>query len=153
MKEAIANAGVFNLIIIFTIILMAFFIGSLGYSKAFKVKNYIINEIEKNEKWSRGVQEKVDNWLGEIGYRRDGARKSCPVINKKSAINDLQSSYHYCVYEFTNVRNEKGSASRITRSSKYYRVIAYMYFDVPVIGELVKIPVTGETKSFTTFNS
>ena len=49
MKEAIANAGVFNLIIIFVIILLAFFIGSLGYSKAFKVKNLIVYEIEKDE--------------------------------------------------------------------------------------------------------
>ena len=42
MKEAIANAGVFNLVIIFVIVLLAFFIGSLSYSKAFKTKNKII---------------------------------------------------------------------------------------------------------------
>ena len=47
MKEAIANAGIYNLVIIFVIILLAFFIGSLSYSKAFKVKNKIIEEIER----------------------------------------------------------------------------------------------------------
>ena len=45
MKEAIANAGIFNLVIIFVIILIAFFIGSLSYSKAFKVSCKAISSL------------------------------------------------------------------------------------------------------------
>ena len=47
MKEAISNAFVFNLIIVFVIILIAFFVGSISYSKASKVKNRIVEVIEK----------------------------------------------------------------------------------------------------------
>lgn len=47
MKEAISNAMIFNLIIVFVVILIMLFIGSLSYSKAFKVKNRIVEEIEK----------------------------------------------------------------------------------------------------------
>ena len=49
MKEAISNAMIFNLIIVFVVILIMLFIGSLSYSKAFKVKNRIVEEIEKDE--------------------------------------------------------------------------------------------------------
>ena len=49
MKEAISNAMIFNLIIVFVVILIMLFIGSLSYSKAFKVKNRIVEEIEKDK--------------------------------------------------------------------------------------------------------
>ena len=63
MKETIANAGVFNLIIIFVTILLLFFVGSLGYSKAFKVKDKIVREIEKNQKYDESVKNDVEKWL------------------------------------------------------------------------------------------
>ena len=69
MKEAIANAGIFNLIIIFVIILLMFFIGSLSYSKAFKVKNKIVEEIEKDQGYTSSTEARVEEWLGNIGYR------------------------------------------------------------------------------------
>ena len=69
MKEAIANAGVFNLIIIFVIVLILLFIGSLSYSRGFKAKNKIIEEIEKDQGFNSSTQARVDEWLGSIGYR------------------------------------------------------------------------------------
>ena len=156
MKEAIANAGVFNLIIIFVIILLAFFIGSLGYTKAFKVKNRIVDEIEKNEGYDAQVQETIENDLKEIGYRMNtnSSRTNCPQEEfndiKANAINTkVNSNYQYCVYEF----NTCGGNQEKPKCTVHYRVVAYMYFDVPVISSLIKIPVKGETVSFTTINS
>ncbi len=154
MKEAIANAGVFNLIIIFVIILMAFFIGSLGYSKAFKVKNKIVEEIEKEEGYTEITKNNIESWLKDVGYRvnpKDGSF-SCPSVdNGNRAVAPLTiegSNYQYCVYELTTC-----SSSDKARCGTYYRVTAYMYFDFPVIGDLIRIPVTGETKTFTVLNS
>ena len=47
MNESTGNALIFYGIIIFTCLFIAFFIGSISYSKAYKVKNRIIEEIEK----------------------------------------------------------------------------------------------------------
>lgn len=47
MNESMGNAMIFYGIIIFVILFIAFFIGSISYSKAYKVKNRIIEEIEK----------------------------------------------------------------------------------------------------------
>ncbi len=155
MKEAIANAGVFNLVAIFVAILIAFFIGSLGYSKAFKVKNYIVNEIEKSGYESKdraNINKSIDSWLKEIGYRvNSGYNKiNCPVINDSrvsnggSALNN-ESKYQYCIYEFVTKNGLK--------ESKYYRVVAYMYFDVPIVEDIIRVPVVGETASFTDIKS
>ncbi len=144
MKEAIANAGVFNLIIIFVTILLLFFIGSLSYSKAFKVKNKIIDEIEKNQVYDEDVSQSIDNWLGEIGYRYNSSTSlwSCPKSNNGGILVNKASNYQYCVYEYIDSNKTRDINGR------YYRVIAYMYFELPILSDLIKIPVMGETVRF-----
>lgn len=163
MKEAIANVGVFNLIIIFVIILMSFFIGSLGYSKAFKVKNKIVNEIEKEGSYEK-AKDSIEDWLHVIGYRMYNGfepNKGCPA--PKSIIDDANlnvslvnqgGDYQYCVYEVNSCNEEFYSGvTTMHKCSRYYKVIAYMYFDVPVVGDLIKIPVKGDTKPFVEITS
>lgn len=147
MKEAIANANVFNLIIVFVIILMAFFIGSLSYTKAFKVKNMILNEIEKDEcfgpddsECNYDTKDRVEKFLSEIGYRTKSTvdnRSACSSLSENGELVSISSNYEYCVFK---IKTKNGA--------RRYKVIAYMYFDVPVISQLLKIPVNGETVSF-----
>ena len=157
MKEAIANVGVFNLIIIFVIILMSFFIGSLGYSKAFKVKNKIVNEIEKEGSYE-AAKDSIEQWLHVIGYRMYTGfepKKGCPAADKNNAhLVNQNGDYQYCVYEVNSCTEEfyEGKTS-LHKCSKYYKVIAYMYFDVPIVSDLIKIPVKGETKPFVELTS
>lgn len=155
MKEAIANANVFNLIIVFVIILMAFFVGSLGYSKAFKVKDMIINEIEKDQCYGPdekscnfNTKDRIETSLSEIGYRVKGAvdnRSDCSKLVENGELVSTSSNYEYCVFKIV----ENTGARSATR----YKVISYMYFDVPIISSLLKIPVVGETISFNEITS
>ena len=154
MKEAIANAGVFNLIIIFVIVLIMLFIGSLSYSRGFKAKNKVIEEIEKDQDFTASTQARVEEWLGNIGYRNitgyDTAADRC--ANSISGSNggydgtlaNTQGQFEYCVYEFDTCAGNSNSS----KCGKYYRVITYMYFDLPVLGGILKLPVTGETMIF-----
>ena len=161
MKEAIANAGVFNLVIIFVIILLAFFIGSLSYSKAFKVKNKIIEEIEKDQEYTTGIknstEDRVETWIKNIGYRMNvgNTRNSvnCPKASgnggKEGKLVNTDGDYQYCVYEFNTCTARSDNA----KCGKYYRVTAYMYFDIPIFGGFIKIPVSGETMIFNEIDS
>ena len=49
MKEAISNAFLFNIVIVFVVVLIALFVGSLSYTKAYKVKNKIVEETDPYE--------------------------------------------------------------------------------------------------------
>ena len=173
MKEAISNAFVFNLVIVFVIILLAFFIGSIGYSKASKVKNRIVEEIEKEAEHSSDPENaytkakaEIENWLAfgsedgsGIGYRmntKGGNRTNCPSASEVQSglpsgtkvTNVTETNdYEYCVYRIEKCDRDNA------RCDLYYRVIAYMYFDVPVIGQFIQIPIVGETMSFTTLKS
>ena len=162
MKEAIANAGVYNLVIMFVIILLVFFIGSLSYSKAFKVKNKIIEEIEKDQGYTIGIndstEDRVEEWISNIGYRVNvgNARntENCPKVtgnggNAGKLVN-TDGDYQYCVYEFDTCASKEADKAKC---GKYYRVTTYMYFDIPIIAGLLKLPVSGETMIFNEVDS
>lgn len=138
MRESISNTFIFNLILVFITILIVLLVGSLSYSKAYKVKNKIIEIIEKHNSYE-AAREDISNVLKSIGYRvnRTGQQNCRPQTNDGGqsvyAINK-NSDYRYCVYPFSTARG------------RYYRVVAYMYFDIPIIGREIEIPVYGETK-------
>ena len=167
MKEAIGNAALFNIVIIFVGILIAFFVGSLGYSKAYKVKNKIVEEIEKEGEHSTTVAQaekaysraepEIMDWLASgddgkgIGYRINTAagqnNSRCPKKDGAELVNQV-SDYEYCVYIHSTCKDETKGKCGI-----YYSVTAYMYFDVPIIEDLIRIPISGETMTFTINNN
>lgn len=146
MREAIGTSYVVNFIIVFFVIFIALFVGTLSYTKAFKVKNKIVDTIEKydGEIESSGVlkssvQDTIDEKLGQIGYRvskeatceTDGRFSNATEVKKSGS-----STYRYCIYKFT------------TSKGDYYGVVSYIYFEVPIIGSKLEFPVYGETKTF-----
>ena len=143
MKESIANSYIFMIIITFIIIIMLVFLSSLAYSKAFKVKNKIIDLIEKYddgyEPNKQTLDAQIEEVLKDIGYRMSN-NHTCPTRISKNgsaltAIN-TQTNYRYCIYKEVQGRGVQ------------YYVIAYMYFDIPVINEYLEFPLSGQTKVF-----
>lgn len=134
MKESIANAFISNLVIVFVTIFIFFFAGSLTYSKAFKVKNKIVDILEKYEAFDSNAIAEINATLGEMGYRVNRNLKGCNQRNGKDSLTLNTNTYRYCVYEYD------------TPKGKYYGVAAYMYFDIPIIGQSLEFPVYGETK-------
>lgn len=150
MREAIGNTFIVNLLLVFIGVMSALLIGSISYSKAFKVKNRIIYTIEKYGDWdvktSSGtnvVQAEIEASLKDIGYPlvlANPLRGGCPNKTGATLVYGGQSdgsdeTYHYCVYEY---QNERG---------KYYGVTTFMHFDIPLIGSYLEFPVSGKTKS------
>lgn len=150
MKGAIGNAMVMNIVIIFIVLTTAFLVGSIAYSKAYKIKSHIVDIIEKyNGNFDLGdnastIIKEIDDFLGQSGYRTSSLSSRISCDNYKNTPGDQiksgTSSYDICIIKAGT--NSKGY------SGDYYKVVVYMYFDFPVISDAIKIPVTGETKSF-----
>jgi hypothetical protein len=148
MREAIGSAFIVNLILIFIGIISAILVGSIGYSKAYKVKDKIIYIIEKYDGWSNDTQTEIDKSLRSIGYQvGSGTNFSCERIYRKKlgsafknenlvhGANLGYNQYNYCVY-----RNRYDSGI-----GDYYSVTTFMSFDIPFIGNFLQFPVSGET--------
>lgn len=136
MRESIANSYVFNIIIVFVGIIIAILIGSLSYSKAFKVKTKIVNIIENYKGYNnQEVRQEIDNYLKSTGYTvtRTNNRGTCPDVNGVKAINTIKN-YDYCIYRFNTVKGP------------YYRITVFISFDIPIISSYLRIPMSGETR-------
>lgn len=153
MREAIGTSYVVNFIITFFILFILVFLATLSYTKAFKVKNKIVDVIEEYEgdvvdtssQLKSGPQSDINSKLGQIGYRvsdkktckKNGRYEGNAFDNVKEISKSGTSNYHYCIYQVD------------TGKGKYYGVVTYIYFDIPIVGSTVEIPVYGETKTFT----
>lgn len=127
LREAIGNSLLFNLVIVFVALVILFFVGILAYSKAYRVKNRIIETIEKYGDYYTAIEE-IETDLKTMGYSS--------AFNSNCSDDNLNTStYKYCIYY-----KESGD------SSYYYKVVTYVHFDFPIIGDFVTFPVHGETK-------
>ena len=164
MKGAIGNALILNIVITFIIIFYMLLIGSMAYSKAYKTKNYLLNMVDTYEstgenKFTRPTtlekwDTEVNEFLGKIGYPLNTSNiktSTCP--HKESSgymavINSNAGRYDYCVYK----KNHPTGSYSLVNDRYNYLVLVYMEFDVPIVGEFIKITITGETKTYTKLN-
>jgi hypothetical protein len=154
MRESLGGSMLLNLVLIFAGLVIILFVGILSYSKAYKVKNRIVEIIEKY-----GAYEKIDsstntnvvtNEINEnlktAGYETSLSKKCNTIrnrlVNEKyngELSQNLNQSYgyNYCVFEMNKSENSTG---------KYYVVVTFIHFQVPIIGDVLTFPIYGETK-------
>lgn len=132
MRHAIGNALLTNIILTMIVVIIAVIAVMSSYSKAYRIKNNLVNYIEKN-----GFnQTEIDAILKDVGYRINPAGKQdCKVKTVTgSQVMNSTSNYRYCVVKYT------------VNNGYYYGVTSYVYFDIPVVNSLIEYPIYGETK-------
>lgn len=143
MKEAVGNTFILSIMITFIVIFIIIFAGSTSYTKAYKVKNRIIDIIENNEDSTKSntistaTFNEIDAFLAQTGYKVNASNKSgCKASHGGTIVSNgsMSNQYRYCIEKITTTRGI------------YYGVTAYMYFEFPVASGLVELPVYGETK-------
>ena len=124
MREAIGGALLIKLVMVFIVIYVCFLAIAINYSITFRVKNQIINLIEAYE-GLENAEESIEQYVNNIGYFR-----GLGTVRRDENCNYAG----YCIYEIDSVRG------------KYYRVVTYVSFDFPILGQITNFPVSGETK-------
>lgn len=139
MKAATGNAMLMNIIIVFLVVVLGVLVTSITYTKAFRVKNRIVEVIENYDGDFNNREDKIRSditaSLSNVGYRLKGA-SSCKTLSDGTTAYKEGNDYYYCVYRYNTGRGF------------YYKVVTYMYLDLPVINQILNIPVYGETKVF-----
>lgn len=137
MRDAFGGAFSIKLMLVFLVLYVSFICVALNYSRAFRVKNRIINIIEQNEGYNLdntgdAVATQIDNYLATTGYFINEETKRYLSNNNASSCNDLYGR-GYCVYQ-------------ISSSPLYYGVETYMVFTLPIINVRFPVAVRGETR-------
>ena len=138
MRDAVGGSLLLNIVVIFTSIVILFFAGIMAYSKAYKIKNRIIEVIERYETFDANTISELQADLLRVGYRTatpDQIKTKCGEESLSYNSDETKSAgFLYCIYKDSSTN---GSA---------YEVVTYVRFDFPVIGDFITFPVKGETK-------
>lgn len=153
MREAIGGTWLFGLVITFIVFFASFLAISINYSKAFHVKNNVVDIISKYEGNNPCARKKIASYLKTEGYLVPG---SCPKKNAK--VNGVVNSYDYVGYNLDGTEVSSGSKAYycISKDStdnntvidkKFYRVVIFFKIDLPVVGDITTFNIKGETES------
>ena len=145
MRESIGSVFLYNIIIIFVIIVFGLLSATISYYKAFKVNERLLYSLDKFEGYNQFSKEEMENFLTSIGYtyNPDG-QSECPAEkNGGTLIKTNGTHYLYCVYYFADDRGSQ-EQNRLNgdREPIYYNyaVTSYIYVDLPIAGAF-KLPV------------
>jgi len=159
MKDAIGGTWLFQIVIVFILLFTGFMCLSINRSKAFNVKDKIIqtiqtyNGIDLSGAGSSAMDEIVD-YIKDNSYRTTGVKPPDETVNGskvsydcfKRDVTPTESKPVFCIAHM-NVKNEVGvEESFELPDMSYYRVVVFYQLDLPVFHDLFNFRVVGDTK-------
>lgn len=152
MRQVVGGTWITQLVIVFMLIFVAFLALSINYTKAFQIKNEMLTMIEKREGISTGSDGTIaliNNYLTNSGYRVTGTCKegSYGVTSLDSTsiekVSNQGKQYYYCITKVKSPSN-KNYGDKV-----FYKVNIFFYFNLPVIGDIMKFNIDGATIDIT----
>lgn len=148
MREAIGGTWLFQIVIVFILLFTGYLCLSINHSKAFNVKNSIINAIEiegganlTNPESDPAIKKIVEN-IRNVAYRTTG---NCPKgytgFNRDGKIDSRASAF--CIKE------ERARNYDELPVMNYYRIIVFYQLDLPIFNEAFNFSIKGDTKVIT----
>lgn len=157
MRESIGSTFLYNMIIVYIILVIGLLTATLNYYKGYKVNTRILNSINKYSGYNELSYTEIENYLSSIGYvgspdHNCSERKGLELVNVSKFSG---SKYAYCVYYNEDETNslEKEKIKKGDKYSKYYNygVVSYIYVDLPLIDSF-KVPVYTKGERIYKFN-
>lgn len=147
MSGPIGHTFMYNLIIIFIVIVFGLLAGTLSYYKAFKINNRIVTSIEKFEGYNKLSQPEIETILTAFGYR--AGSPNCPLEYKGMHLitftdEEHREKHNYCIYA-------DQTSAPADNTFFQYGVLTYMNIDLPFIKE-IDIKVFTKTNRIYSFN-
>ena len=146
MREATGGSFLLYLVLFFVGVIILFFASIMSYSKAYKVKNRIINVIEEYGDIASMSNVERDNIialinddLSKVGYSYTQNRNTCNFNNCNSVDDINNTNYNYCLCK---VDVDSSDSSK----GYFYEVITFTEFRFPIIDSIITSNVHGETK-------
>lgn len=154
MHESIGYTVTLNIMIVFIVIIFFFITGVFMYFKENKTNNIITDALERHEGYNDLAQQEIENKITSIGYNKNNITCSstetekgniqCNISTNEDGIQiGDKGSEGYCIYICTTkIDNEY---------YYYYKVRTNMQLNIPIIGDIVNVPIYTNTSRFYDF--
>ncbi len=167
MRESIAGTWLFGIVITFIVLFASFLAYSISYTKAFNLKNEIINLIERNDGYTKVGDGKNPYKQIDVTNASDQVLKDNGSVEALAFLRVKNMGYNYSIVDKNNTNDicfdrESGytgchrpggyctlkvCTTNNNRIKLHYKVTAFIALEIPVINLLIKIPISGETKT------
>ena len=152
MREAIGQTISLQIILVFMVFLNAFLAFSVNYTKAFRVKNKIINEIEQNEGLNQVAHDNIERYMNQVGYNADLQARS--ISGNRTNDNSYVCRRGACI-KFNCIGPLGSDTKKCDGSTKYrayYSVVTVIDIKVPIISRILDsgwsiLQVKGDTST------
>ena len=166
MKESISYTFLLNIVIVFIFLCFAIIMGVFSYYKAFRANTIIVNAIEKYEGYNCASKKEIDEKLSGIGYNVPFTPK-CKK-DEKNCVVDETNKYKVVPYNLDGptggtgesyfVNDTTGSVFRDGNPHEQthyysYAVTTYMYVDLPIVNQLIKMSFVSRTNTMFEFRN
>jgi hypothetical protein len=163
MRESIAGAWLYSIVIIFMMLLVAFISISINYNKTYKLKTAVVNIIEQNQGINNRSVANIAAHLKNNGYTNG---KVCEKLFKGNGQKYIEINNGVASSVKTKGTDAPGPASQVCVTRKrhdssvdvggagisvqydyFYDVYMFFSFSLPVFGDIFRFNVIGTTNS------
>ena len=165
MRDSSGGVVVLAIIVIFITFVSAYMAFNVNYTKAFRMKNKIIDTIEKYDGKcgaKSSCRNEITQYAKDIGYNPYNIT-SCPKIKGVKRVSGVEVvDKNYCMYEFKVVSDDDAYCTKKdsttgkclqtdTGNRYYYRIMTVIDIKIPVVQNILGLnlmSITGDTKYF-----
>lgn len=151
MKESISAFTLFNIVIVFVLLFAAYISLSINYSKAYNVKNEIVNIIRnqggvctsstKNSNNNcYNFAEQITDYFQEANYRSTGVCDEGWIgYTREGQVDINNKNSAFCVKAI------KAKTNSELPNALYYQIKVFYQLDLPIINSIFEFALVGET--------
>ena len=147
MREAIGSYWLTGIVITFIVLFTGYLCLSINMNKAYKVKNEIINIIQKNNGLDENALDQIQDYMTKVGYRTTGV---CTVDDGDgysiSGTAKTNNKAVFCVKEMTTEYYTDNYTAAQFPKNAYYQIKVFFSVDLPVVRQFFTFGLKGSTK-------
>ena len=147
MREAIGGLGLFQIVIFFLALFSGYLCLSVNSSKAYKVKDEIVNIIEKHNGIEENAIKEIQTYLTKVGYRSTGTCEAGESGYGASGRASYSRNALFCIREVAvhSVSRDNVEDLQLPEQS-YFVVRVFFKLDLPVFGDAFAYDLKGDTR-------
>jgi len=150
VKEAVGSYFLTSIVIVFIVLFTGYICLSINTNKAYKVKDEIINIIQKNNGLDEEALAQIQDYMSKVGYRTQGKCNKSKNENftgygvSGSASTDTRAVF--CVRPIeTSYSTSNGTKEQFPEAT-YYQIKVFFGIDLPIVRNLFTFTIKGSTK-------
>ena len=148
MRDAIGQVFTLQIILAFVLLINGYMAYSVNYTRAFRVKNQIVNIIEQYEgPYNDEGIDKINEYIDRMAYDVNN-QQMLNFQNENADYNPECPGYNGWCYIEHNVSVNDADGER---NGKYYSIVTFVNIDIPVINNILGLgnflQVVGETRT------